>query len=192
MLDRREKGRQPRAQAQVNCSCWGESGSDLLRSMDEEEWGGVRSARGTLWDQVTGGKPLTLQLLKERRSLGQNQKLRKGFLLWTNARCTFGYTLYVQLYSPSGGHLGNYKCRFPTQGRDGLESSLWLTPNHVRPFWPPCYSLQPTKTPSAPLHHFLSPFPSVACCSHLIPKDSVPSAPDIQFPFPNILLFSRK
>ena len=79
-----------------------------------------------------------------------------------------------------GRHLGYYKCRFPTQGRDGLESSLWLTPNYVRPFWPPCFSLQPTKTPSSPSRHFLSPFPSIPCCSHLIPKDSVPSAPDIQ------------
>ena len=52
--------------------------------------------------RLPGGKPLTPQLLTERQSLGQNQNLGKGFLLWTNARCTFGYTSYIRLYSPSG------------------------------------------------------------------------------------------
>lgn len=52
--------------------------------------------------KLPGGKLLGSAVAKRELELGQNQKLRKGFLLWTNACCTFGYTLYVRLYSPSG------------------------------------------------------------------------------------------
>ena len=143
--------------------------------MGKEEQGDVRCVRGTLpvGPSYQGGSHWALQLLKESWSLGRTRNSGRGsfcgrmHVALSVTRCTSGSTAH------QGKHLGNYKCRFSTQGRVGLEISLWLTPNHVHLFWPPCFSLQPTRTPAPPLH-FLSPFLSIPCCSHLIPKDSVP------------------
>ena len=71
-----------------------------------------------------------------------------------------------------GRHLGHYKRTFSTEGRGGLESLLWLTPNHVRPAWPPCFPCSPPGLLLRPHFPFPQLFP-VPCCSH-IPKDSVP------------------
>lgn len=103
------RGKAQRALVQVNCSCWGESGSDHLWWIRKNGLVSDLPGGHCLWDQLPGGTPLDSAAAKREVEPWAEPGAREGFLLWTNAHCTFGYVLSVQFCSPSGEASGSLK-----------------------------------------------------------------------------------